>query len=902
MDSSHTQPYERSRPQYPRTASRSSTSTTNTTNTTNTRMTSQSANSSTSQIAGSLNSHAAHRYHHASCATPSSPRTTPRGPRLSREASTESTRQQAVSSFLQEKLQKERKAESDKIAALSRSNTEMSVSDLGRVSHSSPIQGNESEHRPKSSSAGSEKKGTEKKRGLGVNQMEQVISTLHKQNFDLKLELFHRRERQSVMEERIETLETEKAEVEAMNDKLVQEMEQRDKAVEEAVAMIITLEAKLEQFAKERNMVRQIEAEFSLDPYEQPTPQAKAPDVSQFEDEIKTLARMPSFLSERSENTENLRNVYLGVRGSVLSLPQVVEGSMDTDGPANGMASPSLSILSESSFISVYGQKNTPVDEPLSLDGVDGLPGKANGIKRPKTSLAKPAPSNRTARSNSMSTNGRGQFQSITNVIDQGSPLQRIERTYSKKEDGLKKEEPRPKTRDQNAGVSLSSSVTKSPGHRRTREEKREALRKVLTDSPGGVRLHDHALPPTPDTISTSTLRRFQNSNDTLSKQQINHQRSIGAMSDLSTHDEKLPEPPSGVLLGQPKPKMRDFSDSSYFENRIPIIQRPRSADETTVSHRRGNDWDSDSDDSDARSLESSLDIWMRESSTPDRTGRVSPDLFSFPNTAARSGWAVDAMFGPSNVYGGSADPERVLDLFPAQQALFAGSSPPPPPNRRSSLHARTGSNSRSPSMTKNTRVQKSPGRRYTRSRRNSDDPSIRAGMKTPVPPSQQPPSSDKKHYPPITGQQAVRNGLTKLFRRSLGGTSNPPDTPRETPKDTPASVAEPTFADIPRAQTAMGVPSWVNRSAAIDDDRDGATPPPIMRIPRQGRGAPTEIETRPITPGMDSMMPATPTTAIPVDSFSPEHGSSPRVVSATGNRRKWLPGFGRNSVKNKMG
>lgn len=75
----------------------------------------------------------------------------------------------AVSSFLQEKLQKERKAESEKLSVFSRSTTDMSMSsDLTR-SHHSPTKGGDSERRPQSS-AGSEKK----KKGLGVKDMEQV--------------------------------------------------------------------------------------------------------------------------------------------------------------------------------------------------------------------------------------------------------------------------------------------------------------------------------------------------------------------------------------------------------------------------------------------------------------------------------------------------------------------------------------------------------------------------------------------------------------------------------------------------------------------------------------------------------------------------------------------------------
>ncbi|KAM5350372.1 hypothetical protein ACJ41O_006877 [Fusarium nematophilum] len=890
-----------------------------------------SANSSTSHAPPSpavSNPQHSHRFYHAQCQRPASttPRTTPRmTPRLTREASNESTRQTAVSSFLQEKLQKERQAESEKSNSFSRANTDVNSSgEFGRTSHDSPTKGGEPDVRRPQSAAGGE---AIKKKGMGVKDMEQVISSLHKQNFDLKLELYHRRERQTALEEQVEGLESEKARMEDMNDHLVQEMEKRDKAVEEAVAMIVVLEAQLEQFAQERAMVQQIEAEGqystpSFDPcYEDPIPKTTSPDSARLEPGAKVITRMPSFLSERSENTENLRNVYLGARGSVLSLPQVPEGGGDPEHGPTALASPSLSVLSESSFVSIYGRKGhepsvpLDVDEPLSLDGADGLPEKASSISRPKTSLAKAsAPSNRPARSNSLSTSRRGQFDSINNVIDLGSPLQkieRLERTYSQK-----RTEERPQSRDNDGASLFSGRAAKSPNPRRTREEKRESLRKVVTDAPGGVRLHDHALPPTPDTISTSTLRRFQNSNDTLSKQS-GMRRSHSALSDEIDNDEKA-ETPSGVLLEQPlraikaSARIIDLNNRAYRENRGRSIQRPRSADETTVSNRRGNDWDTDTDDSDAESLESSLDIWMRESSKPNKNGgRVSPDLFSFPSSAAKGGWAMDAMFGPGNAYSGGAsagiDPERVLDLFPVQQELFSTSGPPPTPNRRSSLNAQTGANSKAAFLNRplaQGKVSK-PGRR-NRQRRNSDDIQMRAEMQTPVQPLQPPPPTGeqkKNHYPPISGQQAVRNGLTKLFRRSLGGGSS-----NSAPPPTPASdtTAVESSGEPPNTNGAMGVPSWMSRTGAAEDDRESATPPPIMRVPRHGRQISVDLSM--VDDSVFSQEPGTPGTPMTGpsarDPGTPEQpASSPRVASASAPRRKWLPGFGRSAgLKNKTG
>jgi hypothetical protein len=168
MDPSQTYAYDRSRPSYPRTASRSSTSTTNT------RATSQSAGSSNSLLDSQMTGHPPHRFHHAACKTVTTPRGTPRAtPRLSREASSESNRQTAVSSFLQERLQKERQVESEKSGQWSRSSDTGTPVDLSRISHGSPTKGADL-RRPESTT------GTEgKKKGLGVKDMEQVRFPLY---------------------------------------------------------------------------------------------------------------------------------------------------------------------------------------------------------------------------------------------------------------------------------------------------------------------------------------------------------------------------------------------------------------------------------------------------------------------------------------------------------------------------------------------------------------------------------------------------------------------------------------------------------------------------------------------------------------------------------------------------
>jgi hypothetical protein len=742
----------------------------------------------------------------------------------------------------------------------------------------------------------------------------QVISSLHKKNFDLKLELYHRRERQTALEDKVEALEMEKSRAEEMNHHLSQEMEKRDKAIEEAVAMIVTLEARLEEFVKERSIIEQIEAEGryaaqNFNPcYEDPRPATQTPGTTKQTGDDRVINRMPSFLSDHSENTENLRNVYLGARGSVISLVPVPEGP----GEGDTGRSPSLSVLSESSFVSVYGSKEDEDsglqedDEPMTFDGSASLPAQASTINRPKTAFVKShASPSRSTRSNSVSTH-QPQFDSIHNVIEYSSPRQRSERHRPSSRMGS-----RPQSRDQDGPERFSGRASMSPNHRRHKQEKRDSLRKVMTDAPGGVRLHDQNLPPTPDTVSTSTLRRFDNSNET-SPRPPTTRPSHSALSEASENDGSLGTY-SGVRLEQPpmravkaSAQIIDLNNRAYRENQGRSIQRPRSADETTISNRRGNDWDSDiDDDSDVESLESSIDIWMRQSSKPTKNnGRTSPDLFSFPPSAAtKGGWAMDAMFGVGNGHQGGAstglDPDRIRDLFPVQQELFSSSLPPPPPDRRSSLNAQAAQQSKTSFLSRplaNAKASKG-GRKKGHQRRNSDDIQIRTGAHVQA---QGPSAGDhkKNHYPPIVGQQPTQNKFTKFFRRS--STGPPSGAPTPTP-GTEHGPTEPPNGGFSSSNGASGLPPWISRTGALDEDRDSATPPPIMRKSRQGRHISVDVEmANDSIMSQESSTPRTPKLPAPVNEReTPEHTESPRAAGATGSRRKWLPAFG---LRNKQG
>ncbi|KAM0274396.1 hypothetical protein ACHAQH_007898 [Verticillium albo-atrum] len=797
-----------------------------------------------------------------------------------------------------------------------------------RTAQSSPVKAGSVDGRRPGSSGSSE---PSKKKGMGVKEMEATVSTLHKQNFDLKLELYHRRERQTNLEEKVDRLASEKDQLEEVNDRLLEELEKRDKAVQEAVQMIVLLEAQVEKLVEEREMVRQVEAAGYLADMDAslnaPTPKARTADLNRLEEDVKKLNRMPSFVSEKTETTANLRNVYLGTRGNVI-LPKLTEGMADTDAGRAGMVSPSLSVLSESSFASIYGDKERD-DRYLQADVEGSRPNAApraysNPADIASTPRSRTVTPSRAPRSGSFSRSGSGQYQSINDVIDQSSPLQRLERLEGYSSNGAS-----PSTD--------KMSRTRSQSQSKTKQEKREALRRVLTDapSPSGRPHFDQALPPTPDTISTSTLRRFKNSSgDTLVQQQsAAHERNYLAFSESTSSyqveekPEPVPEHNGGAPIMAPSATatLRD-GDASQNDHRRPLkpLPRPRSADESTISHRKSKAWLRDNEDDDdnasVMSLESSLDIWMQQGKEPKANGRASPDLFGFPTKTG--GWQTDAMFGPGSSFAGGGAPlswpDPLEDLVPIQQALFGGPGAPPPPNRRSSLHARTGSTSASrhpePVMGK---LRKSFGRR-----RDSTDSQMQAADVGPHTPQQtsekQAQGQSRGPYPPFSRPATATPGagrMKTLWRRSLGGAgSAAPPTVADLSVE-PAASATPTGRHS--INSGVGTPSWVHRAHMVDDESRalGATPPPIQRQPRRGstvehEGAPV-FDRGPSTPTMSvaPSLPSTPTGKGPTTSDPALAGAGGGVPlgngagATAGSRRKWLPGFGRaSSLRNRAG
>ena len=612
---------------------------------------------------------------------------------------------------------------------------------------SSPVKGSREDRRPSSS-------GIVAGKNMGVKQIEdvswmarvgleiaanvlQAVSTLHKQNFDLKLELFHRRQRQETLEAKLEAAEKkleEHAELAEINDDLLAELEKRDQAVEEAVGIIVQLEEKVDRLMQERADVKAFEENYEPGYFPQDDFSSSPP---QFEKEqsTKKISRMPSFLSETTEGNEALRSLYLPYNGhSDSTLPKLPEDATD------GMDSPRLSVLSESSFVSVYGNKLPP----LSLDEPEEPRRHRKSSSVEKWVDDRPAPVVTPPRA--IQSLRKSQFLSINDVLE--SPLQRLEKlkhTLEKTEKGLN-----------------SAKDITLKDKRRSRE-----IRQVSTEKKSFDR--QHTLPPTPDTISTNTLRNFRSSTETLSQ---NHVDST-FLNSTST-----------------------FPDAAHHAFQSQISIRPRSAGETVTSRREGHGWDTPQEDNtDAGSVSSILSTYSAQYGRHKRV--VAPDMFSFsggdwgrgyePSLPAHTASRYDTLRRSSISDHPRSD--DTVTTYRYEEAPQYGTIPidttPKPefPDRRSSLSA------------------------VTKLRKSN-------------PASAQPPVES-----PISKEKKSRIPNLRMFGR--GESAPPPSSPTKTsfsqglprPKASNATRSSGYFADN------------VNTNGAYEEEEQArATPPPIMR------------------------------------------------------------------------
>lgn len=244
--------------------------------------------------------------------------------------------------------------------------------------------------------------GYNKRRSVGVKDMDGQMDRLTKQNFALKLELDHRREHTLKIQEqldamkaqvkRAERLEEEHAELLRINSQLVDELEKRDKAVEEAMDIICDLEEKVvdieERHSNTRPSTANADSGYAGTETHEQAPASSPPDLSRIPKTPRAtrqpppsasaaaqklhsvvngqtparIRREPSVLSQKKPSTHALRSVYLETAQnlhpvkSFNSLLSKRDSRIDEENEVF-LHSPRLSVLSESSFPSLYSPK-----------------------------------------------------------------------------------------------------------------------------------------------------------------------------------------------------------------------------------------------------------------------------------------------------------------------------------------------------------------------------------------------------------------------------------------------------------------------------------------------------------------------------------------------------------------
>ncbi|KAI2622263.1 hypothetical protein GGS21DRAFT_534698 [Xylaria nigripes] len=893
-------------------------------------MTGKSTSTSSSLARATTPSYAlhTHRYHHNH-----SDRETTSGKQLLRlpfESSRESKKPMTpVSSLLLEKLQQERRAESERLAGHLGADPCSSASNIGSGN------GLDSSHRkvkPVERKTTSSHGDDSSQGSMGAKQIEQAVSTLHKQNFDLKLELYHRREKQSALQARVEELEANRLEWLSSRDGMRSEMIKKDKAIAEAVNMIVQLEARVDELVQDREMARYAAADGShqhvwhtaSDSLRAETPKQGNYGDLLSTDSANTLERMPSFLTDRSVHTENLRSIVLQNSSGPIHLrkiSQVSSSSADVS-EINRVASPSLSILSESSFVSIYGPKQGQggFGPPLMKD-VSSMDGSCTGrsLMSTKKAMEKAASAsgqeidfpNRMASTTPRAVaNPSGQAMPLDGVAYQIPSLPKIERLgeqLSTIEETFKSP-----TLNWEEEVLTSTLQLQSPGKR----EKGEVF-SIDYSTHDKDSANVHILPPTPDTVSSSVLQKHKgssNSQDSFSRSDDTCVRELSGTECLRSYAPMATSRHGGDL---PNPKFVRLNETQPFSN---LGQLAHSTAMTATAWARPDSYISDSDSdggADAHSA-GSCDYWLRESYKPDRDCTHSSthrqyessntaDMFSFPEDSGV--WEPDAMFGAFKGDGFIGTPiaalkrdpmDEMASSAPYQSDSFKPSDGPRPPSRRSSLNAQNipaagrglprsqtfGNWGGPPQLVGDART-------GGRSRSNSVDAGYVVSSGT------RPDATKRSQYPPISGLQSNwRNlALNSFLRRS--GTENHsaranaaestllPSALYHRASPTPQSHAQHLkrksgIASVPPPSTTP----WAVRPAPpAPDQGESATPPPILR------NRPPRITMELTSPNTETLA-AVETGALPASAEVPE--ATPAAPQG-GGMRKWL-GLGKRA------
>ncbi|KAK5118798.1 hypothetical protein LTR62_000007 [Meristemomyces frigidus] len=387
---------------------------------------------------------------------------------------------------------------------------------------------------------------------LGVRDVDEQLDRLHKENFAMKLELDHRRDRETRMQEqmeamkirleRVEVLEEEHAELLRINTQLVEELERRDKAVEEAVDTICELEEKMADMEESRSHTRpstaQADSGYAGTETQEQVPSSPpeikllrsqtvashgpVPAASLASQKLQSIVgppqpvkarREPSFMTLKKQSTHALRSVYLESTHNLLpvqsftSLLSRRDGRIENDSPDDILDSPRLSVLSESSFPSIYSPKKQISPDKYVWEGPEeGLPQeqfqpRQDSIKRVSQWMEEHDALDDTPSKISRNTTPMSSQTDRTATPSGNRPIVAGEPSYHSLTEALAASlPPGPRPAHIDTQYAPRAPQPRQPALHRT---KRQAQNSMYSDP---------LLPPTPDSVSTHMLRASRSS------------------------------------------------------------------------------------------------------------------------------------------------------------------------------------------------------------------------------------------------------------------------------------------------------------------------------------------------------------------------------------------------------
>ncbi|WEW60738.1 hypothetical protein PRK78_006225 [Emydomyces testavorans] len=276
--------------------------------------------------------------------------------------------------FTNQELRKEQRAVRGSRPPVLPENASDGLSTANRVDSSQSGSALEKNHKLHNALSAGLKEATE----MGVREMDQYVSKINKEIFDLKLEIVHRAkqmdamkqklERMAELEARVLQLEAVQTELQDANAKLRQDIEKRNQGLYEAVGLICDLErtikdieCKNEVQTSKPDPYRNEDLVLSTETLEEVqtpknTPMIDVPDRSSSWkgttsaksrrsriSSSRHTRRQPSFLQDHSENTSVLRSIYI----EDVNKPRAL--SIFSGHESEVLDSPRLSALSECS-------------------------------------------------------------------------------------------------------------------------------------------------------------------------------------------------------------------------------------------------------------------------------------------------------------------------------------------------------------------------------------------------------------------------------------------------------------------------------------------------------------------------------------------------------------------------